>query len=60
MNIWELRIISEDDQMEFGTRVACALHAENNNLGKGRYDMIVFRGYTAARERRMKEKRKNA
>lgn len=57
MNLWEMRLITEDDQTEVGMRVSCALHAENNTPGKGRYDMICFRAYDAARLRRSKEKR---
>lgn len=58
MNIWELRMITEDDQAELGMRVGCALFAENSNREKGRYDMICFRAYDAARQRRIKEREK--
>lgn len=57
MNIWEMRLISEDDQTEVGMRVACALYAENENIEKVRQRMICFRAYDAASQRRMKEKR---
>lgn len=48
----------EDDTLVLGLRVACAFYAENNNLGKGRYDMVCFRGYDATRQRRAKEKKR--
>jgi hypothetical protein len=50
-------MVTEDDQAELGMRVSCALYAENSNREKGRYDMICFRAYDAARLRRSKEKR---
>ncbi len=58
MNIWEMRMVTEDDQNEFGMRVACALYAENRNLEKGRYDMICFRGYDAQRQQRIRNRKK--
>lgn len=56
-NIWEMRLVTELDQLELGMRVGCAMYAENRNLGKGRYDMICFRAYDAAAQRRMKERK---
>lgn len=49
----------EDDTLVLGLRVACAFYAENRNLDKGRYDMVCFRAYDAARQRRAKEKNKS-